>query len=351
MADSILVKRHYNKIVEVGTIPTLKDFEGIIHNLQGIDLDAIAYFLNTVKEDGENGILHKTAKKIEGAASSLGNLPEHIYVGYLPTGSFNAQVIKTIDGPLVLINTGANFLLLEIIKLFVLSTFAIVDSAKDASDTEIRNAIGMTESEVSEQLARLIFTYVTHGDASSSRRLPMLKDDLLAVSGILSTATSEFLIAHEYGHIICNHLKEFEPLNALNSDKLSKLEFNHKSLEQEVEADIKALQICTTLTFIELGGNINLPEKMIKLQLRFAAPTIFFSISDLIEEAFKGLIGKRGYLIIGDHPPSPMRQQYCNEYLSNISSKKSLEIAHVFESWISHYKDSVIDFVRYLVLH
>lgn len=345
MADSRAVKKHYDAIVRTGRVPTAKDIAELLPDVEPRLRERLAAAL---ADAGHNAMVQKMAKKVESVASSYGSLPRDLYVGKYPTGSFNAQVMKTSDGPLVLVNTGAEFLIIELVKLFVSGTFAIVESAPDATKDEIQNALGMTESEVAEQLARLIYAYVAHGDAAMARKLPMMHGEALIAVSILAWATQEFLIAHEYGHILKNHLRDMKAKNAVNDG--GDLELNWKSLEQEVEADVTALKMCSALTFQETGQTIDRAETMLRLQLRFAGPTIFFMIADLIEETFKGMIGKRGYIILGDHPPSTMRMKYCNEYLLGISGERALDIASVFHNWLGHYRDQAIDLVRKLLM-
>jgi hypothetical protein len=344
MADSTKVKRHYDALVRTGRVPTLVD---IRETLPAAEPRIIEHLAAALQEAGHNAMLQRMAKKIESVAAAHGSLPEDIYVGKYPTGSFNAQVMKTTDGPLVLINTGTEFLIIEIVKLFAMGAIGLVKSAPDATDEEIRNAIGMTESEVSEQLARLLYAYVAQGDPAAARKLPMIQGELLIAVSKLAWATQEFLVAHEYGHIVKGHLRGLQARNAV--DDGGELHLNWKSLEQEVEADATALQMCNALTFQETGQRIDDPAKLILLQMRFAGPTIFFALADLIEETFKSLVGKRGYLIVGGHPPSPMRLQYCNEYLLRIAGERALEVAKVFQNWVDHYKDGVIDVTQRLV--
>jgi hypothetical protein len=344
MADSALVKKHYDAIVRTGRAPSFAELD---QALPTADPKIKRHLATLYEEAGLNATIQRVAKKVQSAASNYGNLPANIYVGMYPTGSFNAQVSKTVDGPLILINTGTEFFIIEIVKLFVAGTFAFVESAADASEKELRNAIGMNEAQVSEQLARLLYAYVALGDAAAARKLPMMEGESLIAVSVLAWAAQEFLVAHEYGHIIKGHLDGREPRNAVAEG--GSLKVNWMNVEQEAEADFSALRICTALTLQETGERIDTPDKLIKLQFRFAGPTIFFALSDLIEEAFKSLIGKRGYILIGDHPPTPMRLKFCNEYLAGIAGERSVEIAKMFKSWLDHYSDTVIELIRKLV--
>jgi hypothetical protein len=346
MATSESVKRHYDQLVRLGRVPHLAEIE---HVLPGIEPRIRQRLATTLAEGGHNAFLQKMAKEIEVVAPSFGNLPQEIFVGRYPTGSFNARVLLTVDGPLILVNTGAEFLIIEVIKLFVAGTFAFVPSAADASHDEISNAIGMNETEIAEQLARLLFAYVTHGDAAIAGKLPILPgaDAMIAVSKF-AWSTTQFLIAHEYGHVVNDHLRQHKPKNVVSDPESA--EFDWMSLEQEVEADISGIRMHNQVFFDQIGRTIDDPLKLIQLQMNFAGPTIFLSIADMIEETFKAFLGRRGEWLVGSHPPTPIRTEYLNNYLRSISGNKGLEFGEVFNAWLDHYKDPVIDFTRRLVL-
>lgn len=340
MANSQNVQRHYDALVRLSAPPTHKtlvDFIAAIAHPELGNAREIAALM--YGEAGRNTQIQKIAASLAPFVSQFGRLPNELFVGIFPTGSFNAQVVKTTDGPLILINTGAEFLIFELTKLFVLSAINM-----DASETlepvgQIVNQ-RLTEGQVVEQIARLLYNYITQGSPEQVRKMPLPTGALIHMYAALATRTHEFLLAHEYGHIASGHLDKFPSANAIANPR--SIEFNMKSVEMEMEADLVALNIFCAKVATSIGTRIDDPVKLFQLQLEFAAPTIFFGIAEMIESICRDVSGIARDALIGGHPPSQVRRQYSNEYFLQKSGDKALAIGRVFESWLEYYQETAI---------
>lgn len=332
MAKSEIVKRHYNAIIQENNIPfdfLIKEFASMF----GLEKDAKNRFTELLAESGSHGGVHIIAEEIEKFAGEIGYLPGEIFVANYPTGSFNAQVIKTIDGPLVLINRGATYLIMEIVKLFTCSTIEL---------TEGPNLQKFSDANTVGYLSLLLYNYITQGDPRSQDKIPPLSGAHLVIAATIGTAATRFLIAHEYGHIVSGHLDNAFSVNA-TADR-ENVRFTQKSQEQEIEADIIAQLMCHRINFSKIGGTITSQEQLIKMQCAIAGSSCFFAIAHMLDMLFESITNKK--MSSDSHPDSMQRLHYCNDVIKKMISGEdgeAFKMSSLFVNWLKKYQTPAIN--------
>jgi hypothetical protein len=223
-------------------------------------------------------------------------LPSTAFPGVFPTNTFNAQSVQRANGFLVLLDTGC-FELIEAAVGVLLSKWE-------------------QEKKV-EVLSSFIQTYCEH---QTLPELHLLKPpglggpgeadaSMLGLMYPLVTSTEEFVIAHEYGHVVNGHLDSanHRNLNVSLPTKTGKtqqetphetepvVELINKSFEQEFEADLWA-----TDSLLSRGRAKAADEYF--MAIICGGPIICLGIALLIEEWIK-----RHQTPSDTHPPASDR--------------------------------------------
>src|ERR1700685_1636490 len=140
---------------------------------------------------------------------------KQVFVGEFPTGSINAEARKTANGYLILINTGLLYFVKQVIEAL----------CSDQSN----------EQTLIEEIAHAVLAYLVRTDPVYGP-MPNASDNLALTAQQLEFAVYDFIIAHEYGHLLRGHLDADEQNRMLAVDAAS-LPVINKSWEQEYEAD------------------------------------------------------------------------------------------------------------------
>jgi len=271
------------------------------------------------------------------------------YVNEFPTGLFNAQAFRVDAGAVVLINAGLARLAYAMAKLFSASINIGTDAQGGSNfrgdGTDIASSPGQ---DVSGIIAELVAAYLAGGEAESARRLPVMT----GVRGVLVTTLTikleEFVLAHEYAHIVANHLTSDR--HALCRTPVGDIEVVKKSVQEELEADDIALRIVLAdyrevfkapALLSRLG-----PDQVFDLQMTLAGLALFFAIDDLIVKVIVGLSGDLDRLFSKGHPPSVFRAARLLHNVGQQIGKAPTQTASALFNWIEHQMDGVVDHIR-----
>ncbi|MCP3877067.1 MAG: hypothetical protein GY701_01540 [Sulfitobacter sp.] len=225
-------------------------------------------------------------------STRLGDLHSAVLVDEFPTGDFNAQVSRELDGFIVYINAGTRILFAHF------AAAALRRGSERLTDTDARF------------LGDLIESYVGGGDLFTlpAPVPPELTSFMLA--GALDRALQTFCIAHEYGHILAGHLDDQHHATPIP-------ELIAKSHAQEFEADRLAAVILFGDSWPDIDGidvfdrirsGTHAPDDIrtaTELSAAISAPPVFFAIAHLIEAAQATL--DCAPQVPSTHPPPPTR--------------------------------------------
>ena len=184
-------------------------------------------------------------------------VPKRVFAGVFPTNTLNAHVVQRSGWNLVLVNTGTFELLEAVLAQFLSVT---PGAAKAAA----------------QGIAKEIEAYCTHkgiqhrGDAIAR---PTRNDARQGLQAFL-TACEEFMLAHEYGHLVLGHLgnKTFR----LALPEHGAVDVVQKSKDQEYQADLwGADAIARIYGATDEGDGASI--------LACGAPLLFLLLSNLIE--------------------------------------------------------------------
>ena len=215
---------------------------------KGIDLN---------KDEGYNPIIQNLNKRLLSLPPSVNllnpvypvNIP--VYAGSYPHGSFNAQTCMTPAGVLILLNEGIIRLLTEVTGIF--SHFIVFTSPETDASSPGPSPRQYSVDKSLDALADTILSYISQ-NAYMGKRLPLDYGGRNLIARRMAEYASIFALAHEYGHLISNHLGS--PRNALSySDKADpRPRWIQKSQGEEFEADGFATVAMLFLVPYELFG-------------------------------------------------------------------------------------------------
>lgn len=250
------------------------------------------------------------------------------FVGEFPTGSANAEARKTANGFLILVNSGLVYFIKQIFEALV--------APEEGHYRELA-------------ISFATINYLLRRDAEYLPAFPIEGLDSLHVQ-ILSSACYDFVLAHEYGHILRGHLSSDANPARILSTGVGAIPVLNMSWEQEYEADEFASNIITTGKEALSDEMINRAMQMTStpqteadwlaylrvsgVMAEFVAPFFFFTIEKLlIETSAKLREAQITVEINSTHPPDELRQK---NLLVKLGAKNSFFLSpnNYFISWI-----------------
>ena len=295
--------------------------------------------------------LNMLAFEIESDLGAAGfALKDEVFVGEFPTGSFNAQAVAVPGGVLILINTGLMGMVHKLTKIMALS-FGFADLSSETRMRETFEAWSdYSENQITEMLAEVVLAYLVGGNVYSARRLPALGGLKGFVRAGICSECERFVIAHEYAHALLGHLDGYQPPKGINGSA-GELQVIAKSWEQELEADVVAMQLMLTtgmprLMFGSGPRLVDHPLKALVMQSVAAGALLFFAIDDLIQRVAEALYDLDRPSVVSDHPPSATRATLAREALRMCGGDQLLEVAGCCEAWMSGKAQDVAMFAR-----
>jgi hypothetical protein len=222
-----------------------------------------------------------------------------VFVGDFPTGSINAEARKTPNGYLVLVNTGLVFYLAQIIRSL--------------------NMEQVAEADRIESIAQATAAYIRHGSPAAGPQ-PHAGGAGMFVAHLLSRACGDFVVAHEFGHLLAGHLDVAQRPKRMLATNAGNVAVIDKSWEEEHEADAIGFSLIlggrapqeVDLSVIDAvkvaPDDTELWETAVRLMGALAAPMLVFMIEDLLLKCILAAKGHRSTLQArSTHPPSRER--------------------------------------------
>jgi hypothetical protein len=245
-------------------------------------------------------------KNIQNIPSFRQKFANNVFAGEFPTGSVNCEVLKVEAGYIVLVNSGMITVLQQVAQLLWMG------DPDRPSDVEVN---AQTIAGVIEVLS----AYLRYGNpyygpkpvSGGLKRLGVL---------FMTEACMNFVIAHEYGHVLAGHFSEQPPPSHELKTSAGAIEVIKKQWQQELEADEIAYRLTlgvqsyaeVDLSIIDRAEGVNdarILFEAVKLKCAIAAPFVFLTIAAIIEEVGAARSGqsRHDYFANLTHPPAKER--------------------------------------------
>ncbi len=280
-------------------------------------------------------VLHHIGSGIEEALKGFGDvLPRPVILGTLPTGRVNGMAMALPANPYILVvfEDGlfgfANLLAKAISRCFVFQgdeDGRLAFSTKFEDCREELNA----NPEIMRRFAEVMFAYLVAGNPlAAPSYLP--EERYIHLSDMLRTSMETFVLAHEYGHVVCGHLNsEKTKGQMLGTAEVEEFKTNWN---QEFEADVKGLEL-----MLAVRG-----KQGFDLSLNFWGADLFFACIDMLERAV-------GILSCGDpkvglsatHPPTPLRRESLRQVLRNSLSAEDVKAPLQLSDTLAQVSDTI----------
>ncbi len=225
-----------------------------------------------------------------------GTVRPHAYPGVFPMTSFNAQCVARSGGFLILLETGC----MEVLEAFV-------GQLANTKKPHVRKV---------EFLCRVVSAYCDRDEIPQHEKEP---GENIWLGGHFLNATEEFMIAHEYGHIVNQHVATDGAVRNIVSTRVADLTVLERNHAQEFEADLWAAHV-----FLRHAQKLRNEEAAIVC----AGPVFFLAVSLLID-AYRD----ERQQVSSTHPPAPDRihvvqclQELLGFHELNYLSRRMLEL-------------------------
>lgn len=236
----------------------------------------------------------------------------NVYVGVFPTGSVNAEARRSDNGYLILVNAGLPFFVTQIVNALNMRQ----DLGKVPDDEEITTTI-----------AHIIVAYLRFGNPAAGP-MPLVGGLDSQIVMFLTDACCQFVLAHEYAHILSGHFDRESPKLQVLPTNVGRVEFIKNDWEQEFEADAVGYELMIggkNPDEVDLGiidkakaamqSNMT-PEdwctfrKAAELMAALAAPFLFFAIDNVVSKTWAAIHQRdTAALLSQTHPSSEMRME------------------------------------------
>ena len=326
--DNKFIKEHFDDITATsGLNPEpayARQLKEYIEKHPPVDIDQ-RIFSTQISADVYN--LKSTALEIEDAIKRRGIiLPSKPYFGILNTGFVNGQAIRIPNTKeyIIALHSGTLDLFSNMADLISYILPAVTEDGGfeflcDIEDEELINKWKFEinkKPEAVEQLILIVMSYLNPIKDTSKKLKKLINQDngRFHVSSNLSAGSRLFLIGHEYGHIVANHLTLANESTKIMNNKITNISLVQQNWDKEFEAD-------------SYGGNFSIGAMLhaIKqLEICVVAIDNFFTILHLLEMCRDISAGK--YLSIEDsdykepgwadtHPPIALRRDKIFDHL------------------------------------
>lgn len=295
------------------------------HGLKRLPDDCPARHMNPYDEVKAR-ILHTL--EVSGIA-----LPSPVYVDDYPHGRYNAQARAVRSGTLILVNTGLLTLLYQVAGSIGTSFVKVTSTADGPIYEEITAELTRRRDKARDLVAKAVVEYIFRGDSRLAGLNPV-DPDLRARLGLpFAHAAIDFVVAHEFGHLLAGHLHE-PPARAPSEGGI------HASHRREYEADeIAALLL--------MGGQD--PEDDLRKNIAATGPFLFFAIDHLITRVRSEIDDIPAGAIVTGHPRSDERGAALRRLFVEIAGPGVLQMANAVVTSFSREEDRILDAVDGLV--
>jgi hypothetical protein len=268
-------------------------------------------------------LLTMVSNEILGALASSGiDLPCPVYVAPYPRRSFDARTRMVDGGALILVNVGFPLLVSQFIAVLSLSVQTGTSSSDGAFDPHVpTEAFRQQEETAYHALANALVAYIDSGEPWQAKVLTVSEGWRGKLAHYHTMAVLRFVVAHEFGHVLADHL-----------DTRSEL-WEPRSWQQESEAD-------------QLGALIvlNHMDQCEQLENFFVAsgPFLFFAIDHLIIRVRNEILGIPHRMGNKAHPPSDERAAALRGMFVRAYGPGVLHVADSCVHWMSWREEPIL---------
>ncbi|MGM1061146.1 hypothetical protein [Saccharothrix sp. Mg75] len=251
-----------------------------------------------------------------------------VLAGVFPTGALNALSVPVPGrGVLVLVNTAALDLLGGVLKIM---TGALPHYGTPPL---------LSTSQTSYALAEAVNAYLYGNGAVEARRLPELSGQRQALVGLMTRRATQFLVAHEVGHVLAGHLVHARrrtdpdtPVGALDAQEVG--------WSREHEAD----RLAASMLLHSLDG---LAPRELDVREPYLVAAVLLVL--FLHEVTDRLADERGLAVpfAGTHPPPVRRVQSLVGHLAaHVRSPRALDLAADVATWLEDQLGGVREWLR-----
>jgi len=270
-------------------------------------------------------LIETTAAEVEQAIQGIDKyrdlLKVDVFFGEFPTGSINAQVVKTDSGFLVLINSGLLVSIKQIVEFLVMGD-------PDDTTNEVANRTTI------DGVVAVLQAYLRYGDPFFGPK-PLSGGLEMLLIHALTRACQAFVVAHEFGHMIAGHFEgkttQLEQLET-NAGTISVIK---KEWKQELEADVIAHKIILGIDdYAQLDLAIideafssdefksTVLARATEIKAAIAAPFVFLTIDAILADVQEALrIASHVKRPDNTHPPARKRMANLMPNFKGLASK------------------------------
>jgi hypothetical protein len=253
--------------------------------------------------------------------------PLNIYVGEFPVGGVNAISTPVDGGFLVLVQSGLIVGLRQILQALTLGG--------DLSSASLHSPL------VIDTLAAIVRAYSEYGDPFYGPHA-LGSGPAAAMADIAAHACQEFVVAHEYGHILCGHF-DSPQLQTVSTPGGSATAIS-RSWQQEYEADATAYELLLEqpLSGTSIGVEVGFGQGSVRL-FRESAPFITLQILDMLQ---RGVPARKERSVHEKSHPALLDRQ--RELAPSILALSGWPAPMVFFDAISEVQEAVLERSRSL---
>lgn len=332
------IRAEYESLIqETGYVPPKLDAEErekLYEEAQRAGVaDAFGIGFNAVRSYQE--VLDRVAKSVESFIRVRGiELPQAVFVGEWPLGELQATVASSASGKgiLIKVNQGLIAFVYHVAKIFTnsLSLFKLND------ETSVGELMGFqastwTMKDTVEALSESLAAYLDKGHVGAAQRIP-LSDEKRAMFGMaIATCAENFIVAHEYGHILAGDVGPSYAYEDASSNKPI-----GESQRHEIQADLTALNLCLATANWSDGG-----WGLLDANVRVGGPCLFFAVGVFIDATMKGPHDFTANQP-GTHPVPYFRLKTIMGHMTRYYDESPLVLARCLEQWIFDLVPSVV---------
>ncbi len=229
------------------------------------------------------GLLDDLSWNIEELIRERGHkLNYGVHVGEWPLGEFQASVTRTTsrNRAIVLVNSGLISLVYQMAKIMTYS-LEFVHMDEDSDETIACKLlgwepIGWTKQDSIEWIGKTLAAYVIHGDCRAGKRLPLSDSTRPTFATNLTFMAELFVVAHEYAHLLLEHVKAPKMVFATPYGDVEALGQNQRN---EFDADLAAAD----LLIASANWGSDDPAGFVDVNFRVAGPCLFFVVAVFLE--------------------------------------------------------------------
>jgi hypothetical protein len=297
--------------------------------------------------------LQRLTEEIESAIRPWYTPAKEVFAGEFPTGCINAQVCVFPEGYLILINREIIQLLDDFVFMinalrlqFTLRGFSIIPKEEafgtGFNDLFVKSVAAILLHHLHKLPKNESYTHfnrlIDWARARQVNNTSLGEFELLYRFQVLKACLS-FIIAHEYGHIIADHL---------NPSRTARIRMAHgeltvaaKAIDEEREADSLANKVLESVLISRLMPYLDTPdfplEGFIDGILVPAGPRLFLSIDAAIQHASSKVFGYVPQEKGSSHPPPEERLQQHDSFFKQFSDvlPQFFLLDEVYGSWLT----------------